>query len=61
MRFALFTIYICILLFLPQAGKLPYNQLPVLQVDEAMYAQSYAILNFAGKLSGSNTSASYIN
>ncbi len=35
-----------------KAGMLPYDQLPVLEVDRQIYGQSYAILTFAGKLSG---------
>ena len=33
-------------------GKLPYNQLPILEVDGITYSQSVAIARFCGKLSG---------
>ncbi len=34
------------------AGEFPYGQLPVLEVDGEMFAQSVAIAKFCGKLSG---------
>ena len=35
-----------------EAGEFPYGQLPVLEVDGKVFAQSVAIAKFCGKLSG---------
>ena len=37
---------------LKTSGKLPYGQLPILQVDGAVIAQSLAIARFCGRVSG---------